>query len=172
MELKATLYKPYTDEERAGFVIEQNYTNGYDLVETETALEAWGRTVQEELDYVKQLKYQEALSGAKDYIENEAVYQFDENNSIEATDGNIGKLNAFLTGFQAGVYEEVSWVSKEDNVLTLNQEDVTNILLGIGAVQTEVWSVQFIGYKNAINNAQTVSEVNSIVIDYEVNNGI
>ena len=120
------------------------------------------------LEETKQIKYEEALIGAKEFIENQAVYQFDSINSIEATDGNIGKMNAYITGFQAGIYQEVSWVSKEDNVLTLSQEDVTTILLGIGAVQTAIWSVKFIAYKNAINNAQTVEEVQQIVINYAV----
>lgn len=44
MEIKATLNKPYTDEERTNFIVEQNHNNGYEIKETETALEAWGYT--------------------------------------------------------------------------------------------------------------------------------
>jgi len=44
MEIKATLNKPYTEDERADFIVEQNHNNGYEIRETETALESWGYT--------------------------------------------------------------------------------------------------------------------------------
>ena len=47
MEIKATLNKPYTDDERIAFIVEQNHQNGYEIKETETALEAWGLTEEE-----------------------------------------------------------------------------------------------------------------------------
>ena len=47
MEIKATLNKPYTDKERIAFIVEQNHKNGYEIKETETALEAWGYTEEE-----------------------------------------------------------------------------------------------------------------------------
>ena len=47
MEIKAFLNKPYTEEQRADFIIEQNYDNGYIIKETEEALEAWGYTEEE-----------------------------------------------------------------------------------------------------------------------------
>jgi DNA-binding transcriptional MerR regulator len=47
MEIKTQLNKPYTDEERINFIIEQNRKNGYEIKETETALEAWGYTEEE-----------------------------------------------------------------------------------------------------------------------------
>lgn len=47
MEIKAKLEKPYTDEQRCNFIVEQNHQQGYEIRETETALEAWGYTEQE-----------------------------------------------------------------------------------------------------------------------------
>lgn len=115
---------------------------------------------------LKAQKYNEALTGAKDFIDNEAVYRFDENNTIEATDGNIGKLTAYALGFTTGTIEVVYWTSKEDNVLELNQEDLLNVLTGLGAIQSNVWNVQFIAYKQAIDAAQTIEEVEEIEINY------
>ena len=48
MELKATLNKPYTEEEKVEFIIEQNHNLGYEIrgEEPET-LEAWGYTQEE-----------------------------------------------------------------------------------------------------------------------------
>lgn len=126
------------------------------------------KTDKQKLEEAKQKKYEEALQGAKDYIENEAVYQFDENNSIEATDGNIGKMTANAFGLAQGAIETVTWTSKEDNVLILNAEDVARILLGLGAVQAAIWNVKFVAYKTAIESATTIEEVEAIVIDYGV----
>ena len=47
MEIKAELIKPYTEEQRLDFIINQNYTNGFEIRETETELQAWGYTTEE-----------------------------------------------------------------------------------------------------------------------------
>ena len=47
MEIKATLNKPYTEKEKINFIVEQNHKLGYEIKETETALEAWGYTDEE-----------------------------------------------------------------------------------------------------------------------------
>lgn len=124
------------------------------------------KTDVQKLQEAKDEKYQEALLGAKDFIENEASYQFDDNNHIEATDGNIGKMTAYALGFQTGTIEVVYWTSKEDNVLTLGAQDVLRILTGLGEIQGNIWNVQFVAYKNAIGNALTVGEVEAITINY------
>lgn len=129
------------------------------------------KSEEEKLKEAKDAKYQEALIGAKDFIDSKAVYQFDENNSIEATDGNIGKMTAYALGFQTGTIEHVYWTSKEDNVLELDAQDVLRILTGLGEIQSNVWNIQFVAYKNAIENALTIQDVEAIVIDYEGQNG-
>lgn len=47
MELKTKLDKPYIKAQRLDFIVEQNHRNGYEIRETETALEAWGKTEEE-----------------------------------------------------------------------------------------------------------------------------
>ena len=47
MEIKAELKKPYSNNEKMDFIVEQNHNNGYEIRETETALEAWGYTEEE-----------------------------------------------------------------------------------------------------------------------------
>lgn len=47
MEIKATLNKPFTEEERMDFIVEYNHKLGYEIKETKTALEAWGYTAEE-----------------------------------------------------------------------------------------------------------------------------
>ena len=47
MEIKAILNKPYTEKQRADFIVANNHQLGYEIRETETALEAWGLTAEE-----------------------------------------------------------------------------------------------------------------------------
>ena len=47
MEIKATLQKPYTEEERMNFIVEYNHGMGYTIEETETELQALGYTEEE-----------------------------------------------------------------------------------------------------------------------------
>lgn len=54
MKKEAELLKPYTEEQRADFIIEQNHNNGYDIIETEDALEAWGYTDKEKEEIEKE----------------------------------------------------------------------------------------------------------------------
>lgn len=118
------------------------------------------------LQDTKEAKYQEALEGAKSYIENKALYRYDDNTTIEATDGNIGKFSAYALALLSGRANSATWTSKEDNALSLNLEDVTKILMGLGAVQADIWNVQFLAYKNEIENAETKEDVEKIEIIY------
>ena len=47
MEIKAELIKPYTEEQRLDFIINQNYGNGFEIKDTENSLQAWGYTTEE-----------------------------------------------------------------------------------------------------------------------------
>ena len=48
MEIKAILEKPYTDLQRIDFIVLYNHQLGYEIVETDEALEALGYTEDEE----------------------------------------------------------------------------------------------------------------------------
>lgn len=47
MEIKSILNKPYTENERLNFIVQQNHKQGYEIKETDKALEAWGYTEEE-----------------------------------------------------------------------------------------------------------------------------
>ncbi len=49
MVIKATIKKPYTEDEKINFIVKYNHNLGFKVEETETALEAWGYT-QEEIE--------------------------------------------------------------------------------------------------------------------------
>ena len=52
MEIKAKLKKPYTNKQRADFIVEQNHRLGYEIKEVEDGLEAWGMTQEEQEELV------------------------------------------------------------------------------------------------------------------------
>lgn len=54
MELKAKINKPYTKAQRQEFIIEQNHNKGFEIKETETALEAWGYTAAEQQEQAEE----------------------------------------------------------------------------------------------------------------------
>lgn len=54
MEIKATLQKPYNEKQRMDFIVAQNHQHGYEIKETETALEAWGYADEEIAEQEKQ----------------------------------------------------------------------------------------------------------------------
>lgn len=59
MEIKATLNRPYTFEQKRDFILVQNRQNGYEIRETEESLQAWGYTEEEkkqqECEHIKSL---------------------------------------------------------------------------------------------------------------------
>lgn len=120
----------------------------------------------EKLQQAKELKLAEASEEALNYIETGVAYRIDDENSIEATDGNIGKLTAHALNVLFGTGEEVIWTTKEDHVITLGKEKLIEVLQGMGAVQSRVWNVQYAEFVARIEAAETVKEVESIVIDY------
>lgn len=64
MEIKTSLNKPYTQKEKMDFIVQQNHNLGYNIVETDTALEAWGKTeeeIQTEENENKKLEIQKQL---------------------------------------------------------------------------------------------------------------
>jgi uncharacterized protein YwgA len=64
MEIKATLKKPYTDNERMGFIVQYNHGMCYTIEETETELQALGYTEEEIASQEKERIAKLFLTGA------------------------------------------------------------------------------------------------------------
>ena len=124
---------------------------------------------EQKLQEAKENKYNEANVKAREYLDGEALFEFEEGKHIEATDGNIGKFTAYALAYVTGQLQPtdtVVWNTKEDETVELNQEQVSNILTGLGQVQAYVWAVQYNVYVEAIKEATTVEEVEAIEIVY------
>lgn len=68
MEIKATLNKPYTEEQRLDFIVVNNHQNGYEIRETETELQAWGLTEEEQEEQERQ-RIQELYMTRSDFFD-------------------------------------------------------------------------------------------------------
>ena len=172
MEIKAKLIRPYTEKQKIDFIVEQNHKNGYEIRETETALEAWGNTDEEQLNIAKTSKYNEINNGACTYLASgEALFEIEEGKHIEATDGNIGKLSAYALGFITGQLKEddvIYWNTKEDITIPLTKEKLIQALNGLGQVQAKVWNEKFPAYLAQIEACTTIEEVQNIKINYNI----
>ncbi len=167
MEIKALLNKPYEEEARVEFIVEQNHNLGYEIRETETALEAWGKDENELFELVKVAKVAENTSKAKEAIENGYV-TFKEV-QFETNAQTVGDLTATLLMMQARGIETYTWLSKDDKVVELTVEDFATLGGIIAGYKNSVWNSKYIYYKEAIEQATTKEEVEKIVIDYTVN---
>ena len=129
------------------------------------------KTSPELLESAKEAKYQEANLKAFEYLESgNAVFEYAEGKSIEATDGNIAKLGLYLVKFlmQQDYTSTIEWNTKENENVQLNAVQLGVITEGLGAIQSEVWTVKFPAYNTAIEQAETIEEVESIEIDYTI----
>ena len=68
MEIKATLNKPYTSKDRADFIVANNHTLGYEIKETDTALEAWGLTAEEKSKAEEKARKDNRIAELKQYL--------------------------------------------------------------------------------------------------------
>lgn len=69
MEIKAKLNKPYTAKQRADFIVANNHNKGYEIKETETALEAWGLTNEEQEQADLENKQKSVRATRNQYLE-------------------------------------------------------------------------------------------------------
>lgn len=123
---------------------------------------------QEQLAKAKEDKYEEANEGAKSFLNTTAAFEFAPNYHVEATKENMNSFASAAMAIEKGLIPYQEWTSKEDNVRQLDEEECLMISMGIGQIQSSVWNVQFIAYKNAISSASTVAEVEQITINYGV----
>lgn len=165
MEIKAQLLKPYTDSQRIEFIVEQNHRNGYEIIETETSLDAMGKSDEEVVADLKQSKINENTSKAKQAIEDGYVIFKDA--EFEINSQTVGDLTA--TMLMLGDEDVYYWLSKDDKVVELNKLDFIELGKLIAGYKNSVWNNKYIGYKEQIEQATTIEELEAIVIDYTVN---
>ena len=59
-----------------------------------------------------------------------------------------------------------TWLSKDDKAVELTVEDFVTLGNLIAQYKNKVWNEKYLEYKTAIENAQTIEELNEIELDY------
>lgn len=96
MELKAKINKPYTKAQRQEFIIEQNHNKGFEIKETETALEAWGYSAEERQEQAEQKRKAEIMSQL-DAIDLKCIRALRAIQAGTATDEDRARLDYYET---------------------------------------------------------------------------
>lgn len=120
---------------------------------------------QEQLIKAKTNKYEEALEKAYEYQQNGTVEY--KNCMFEMSDSNRKNLSDTEEALKLQGIEETTWLDKDDNYVTLTVDDIQYIRLNLILAEIQrLWIVSYPAYKQQITEAETVEEVNAIVIDY------
>ena len=122
-------------------------------------------TPEEKLQIAKENKYDEALEKAYDYEQNGTVEY--KNCIFEMSITNRNNLRDTVEALTVLGETETTWNDKNDELVTLTIEDIQYIRLNLilGAIQ-KLWIVDYPQYKQAIEEAETVEEVEAIEINY------
>lgn len=122
-------------------------------------------TPEEKLQIAKENKYDEALEKAYDYEQNGTVEY--KNCIFEMSITNRNNLRDTVEALTALGQEETTWNDKNDELVILTIEDIQYIRLNLilGAIQ-KLWISDYPQYKQAIDNAETIEEVEEIEINY------
>lgn len=115
----------------------------------------------------KEAKYKEALQKANEYQQNGSVEY--KNCVFEMSDSNRKNLSDTEEALKLMGETETTWLDKDDNYIVLTIEDIQYIRLNlILATIQQLWIVKYPHYKQLIEQAETIEEVEAIVIDYGV----
>ena len=183
------LNKPYSDKQRADFIVEHNHNNGLTIQETDTALyalEAWefleGDTVidntqtyeAEQLANAKESKTQEATDKAYSFEEKDALITVSATNfktrasgtyHIEGNLTNNIKMSAYASTLDDTTV--VPWNTKENVNILLNKTACETLTSLMSQLNAKLWTVDFPTYLAQIESCQTAEEVNAINIEYQ-----
>ena len=171
MEIKATLNKPYTKEEKTKFILLQNHKNGYEIRETADSLEAWGKSFKEEFEKAKQLKLTENDNKSKlartqqefSLIINNIELFFD---TTRETQQDLTTAKDFLS---SGAEKYDWWDNKGTYFAFTDVEQILQVSIAF-MEKANIYSI-WAYFKNLIDNAQTKEELENIDINYDINLG-
>lgn len=175
MEIKATLKQPYTEQEKINFVVEQNHRLGYIIEEQEDKLVALGYTEQEKLQQAKEIKFKEILDKAYEYENKTGLVSFDgrvsetETQVLHTELFNQSKFFQMVIGFTQGVLTgDQLYNTKEDINVLINSEEAQAIYFAIKNATEKLWTVDYLHYKNLIEQAETIEDIEAVEVDYTV----
>lgn len=161
MEIKAKLNKPYTEEQRINFIVENNHKKGYEIKETRNELQAWGLDSIELLEQSKRNKIKE-----NDTARDTALNQGVEYKGILFDSDTDQKVNLLAIVSIMGDEDVITWFGMDNQPLDCTKEDLINIGGLITALHSFCWE-RNAEIKAEINAAKTIEDVENIIINYE-----
>ncbi len=161
MEIKETLNKPYTEQERIEFIVENNHNNGYEIRETDTELQAWGSDSNELFEQAKTEKI--ALN---DELRDTALLSGVTYQNVLFDSDTDQKVNLLATVSNMVETDTILWYGMDNKGLLCTKAD----LIAIGGLITELhsfcWNMNA-HIKEQIEGAQTIEELDNIEISYD-----
>jgi len=125
------------------------------------------KSEEEKLREAKDTKYQEALQKAYSF-QQEGTVEY-KNCVFEMSDSNRKNLSDTEEALKLMGEDSTIWNDKDDNLVTLTIEDIQYIRLNLILSRIQkLWIEQYPAYKEQIEEASTIEEVESIIIDYSV----
>lgn len=147
MEIKAYLEKPYSEQERLDFIVENNHNKGYEIRETEEELQAWGYTAEEiaeqELKRERERKAKLKMTKRDFFLYVVQPYEITYNALLQALSQN--------DTVQA-CYDGCNHIYRYDKVLIANIKPMLEALTGQTIDETELMA--FLDVQFETHNAQ------------------
>lgn len=147
MEIKATLQKPYTAQEKLNFIVNYNHNLGYTIEETATELQAFGLTAEE-------MNEQEKARVGK-LTCTKRVF------ALMLQEMGIDYLTVLLPKIESNPQAKLEW----DLCVELERQ---NPLLDIMALQLGITSEQLDGLFKYANGEITIDEFRALLNPVEV----
>lgn len=171
------LQKPFTGKQYADFIVEHNHNNGLKIEETDSAVYALepdeimqdGQPVKnphyasEQLEIAKSFKLEENKQKRDAYLVGGIEYKgviFDSD-----TDSKVNIMGALSTLADDAA---VGWNSMDNETVILTKAELAQLADLLIQMTSNVWGEQGLNitYINAVNAAQTLEELDSIIIEY------
>lgn len=161
MEIKNRLNKPYTEQERIEFIVDNNHNLGYEIRETETELQAWGNDENDKFLIAKENKIL-----LNDELRDSALLGGVTYQNVLFDSDTDQKVNLLATVGMMSDEDTITWYGMDNQGLLCTKAD----LMAIGGLITELhsycWGMNAY-IKEQIQNADTMEELESIVINYD-----
>lgn len=170
------------DKERMDFIVNYNHNNGYRIHEILEENKIWALLPNEIWDETQNapiidVNYeQKLLNEAKKNKLNENIKKRDERLNAGVMYQNIlfdsdtdQKVNLMAMVDMMNENDTIIWLGKENHPLNCTKQDLLNIGNLIVQLTSAIWGSEGLNqyYINAINDCETIEEVNNIIIDYD-----
>lgn len=160
MEIKNRLKKPYTEQERIEFIVNNNHNLGYEIRETETELQAWGNDENDKFLIAKENKIL-----LNDELRDRALLGGVTYQNVLFDSDTDQKVNLLATVGMMSDEDTITWYGMDNQGLLCTKAD----LMAIGGLITELhsycWGMNAY-IKEQISEAQTMEELDNIEINY------